>query len=225
MYQIRKPLGLIWSNLWSEKLFIVGLAIKLILIIALTPLIQQELFVPFIVNWVQNPASLPWAAHLSSGGELLAFPYGLVMFIFHLPTTILGYLIDQFFAIEYFSNIGFQISLLVADILLLIILLQAFENYWKKILLYYWLSPLVLFITYWHGQTDIIPVALFIYSLTLVKHGNYWASGVILACAIAAKHSMLLGTPFIIIYLLSHNGIHKEFQKFIGYLYQWEKII
>jgi len=217
MYQIRKPLGLIWSNLWSEKLFIVGLAIKLILIIALTPLIQQELFVPFIVNWVQNPASLPWAAHLSSGGELLAFPYGLVMFIFHLPTTILGYLIDQFFAIEYFSNIGFQISLLVADILLLIILLQAFENYWKKILLYYWLSPLVLFITYWHGQTDIIPVALFIYSLTLVKHGNYWASGVILACAIAAKHSMLLGTPFIIIYLLSHNGIHKEFQKFIAF--------
>jgi len=139
------------------------------------------------------------------------------MFIFHLPTTILGYLIDQFLTVEYFSNIGFQISLLVADILLLLILLQAFESLWKKILLYYWLSPLVLFITYWHGQTDIIPVALFIYSLTLVKHGNYWASGVILACAVAAKHSMLLGAPFIIIYLLSHNGIHKEFQKFIAF--------
>ena len=217
MYQIRKPLGLIWSNLWTEKLFLAGLAIKLILIIALTPLIQQELFVPFIVNWIQSPISLPWATHLSSGGELLAFPYGLVMFIFHLPTTILGYLIDQFLTVEYFSNIGFQISLLVADILLLLILLQAFESLWKKILLYYWLSPLVLFITYWHGQTDIIPVALFIYSLTLVKHGNYWASGVILACAVAAKHSMLLGAPFIIIYLLSHNGIHKEFQKFIAF--------
>jgi len=210
-------LGLIWSNLWTEKLFLAGLAIKLILIIALTPLIQQELFVPFIVNWIQSPISLPWATHLSSGGELLAFPYGLVMFIFHLPTTILGYLIDQFLTVEYFSNIGFQISLLVADILLLLILLQAFESLWKKILLYYWLSPLVLFITYWHGQTDIIPVALFIYSLTLVKHGNYWASGVILACAVAAKHSMLLGAPFIIIYLLSHNGIHKEFQKFIAF--------
>ena len=139
------------------------------------------------------------------------------MFIFHLPTTAIGWIIDHFFAVGYFTSIGFRISLFGADILLLLLLLQSFENHWKKVLIYYWLSPLVLFITYWHGQTDLIPVALFIYALTLVKRGNYWAAGLILACSIAAKHSMIIGVPFIILYLWSHNGINKELQRFLTF--------
>ncbi|MCS5624060.1 MAG: glycosyltransferase 87 family protein, partial [Candidatus Marinimicrobia bacterium] len=181
------------------------------------PIIQQEWFVPFIVSWIESPTTLPWSGYLLSGGDPLAFPYGAVMFIFHLPTTAIGWVIDHFFAVEYFTNIGFQVSLFGADILLLLLLLQSFENHWKKVLIYYWLSPLVLFITYWHGQTDLIPVALFIYALTLVKRGNYWAAGLILACSIAAKHSMIIGVPFIIIYLWSHNGINKELQRFLAF--------
>ena len=217
MHQICRPLGLIWSDLWREKLFRIGIVIKIILIIALMPTIQQEWFIPFIVNWIENPTTLPWSGYLLSGGDRLAFPYGVVMFIFHLPTTAIGWIIDHFFAVGYFTNIGFRISLFGADILLLLLLLQSFENHWKKVLIYYWLSPLVLFITYWHGQTDLIPVALFIYALTLVKRGNYWAAGLILAFSIAAKHSMIIGAPFIILYLWSHNGINKELQRFLAF--------
>jgi uridine kinase len=218
MHQISRPLGLIWSDLWSEKLFRIGIVIKIILIIALMPTIQQEWFIPFIVNWIESPTTLPWSGHLLSGGDPLAFPYGVVMFIFHLPTTAAGWIIDNFFAVGYFTSIGFRISLLWADILLLLLLLQTFEHHWRKVLIYYWLSPLVLFITYWHGQTDLIPVALFIYSLTLIKRRNYWATaGIILACSIAAKHSMLIGVPFIILYLWSHNGINKELQRFLTF--------
>ena len=217
MHQICRPLGLIWSDLWREKLFRIGIVIKIILIIALMPTIQQEWFIPFIVSWIENPTILPWSGHLATGGDPLAFPYGAVMFIFNLPTTAIGWIIDHFFAVEYFTSVGFRVSLFAADILLLLILLQSFENHWKKVLIYYWLSPLVLFITYWHGQTDLIPVALFIYALTLVKRGNYWAAGLILACSIAAKHSMIIGAPFIILYLWSHNGINKELQRFLAF--------
>ena len=217
MHQICRPLGLIWSDLWREKLFRIGIATKIILIIALMPTIQQEWFIPFIVSWIENPTILPWSGHLATGGDPLAFPYGAVMFIFHLPTTAIGWVVDHFFAVEYFTSVGFRVSLFGADILLLLVLLQSFENHWKKVLIYYWLSPLVLFITYWHGQTDLIPVALFIYALTLVKRGNYWAAGLILACSIAAKHSMIIGAPFIILYLWSHNGINKELQRFLAF--------
>ena len=217
MHQIHRPLGLIWSDLCKEKLFRIGIVIKIILIIALMPTIQQEWFIPFIVGWIESPTILPWSGHLATGGDTLAFPYGAVMFIFHLPTTAIGWVIDHFFAVEYFTSVGFRVSLFVADILLLLILLQSFENHWKKVLIYYWLSPLVLLITYWHGQTDLIPVALFIYALTLVKRGNYWAAGLILACSIAAKHSMIIGAPFIILYLWSHNGINKELQRFLAF--------
>jgi hypothetical protein len=48
-------LGLIWSDLWEEPFFRIGVAFKLVLIIFLVPTIQQEWFVPFIVNWLENP--------------------------------------------------------------------------------------------------------------------------------------------------------------------------
>ena len=98
MYQIYRPLGLIWSDLWREKLFRIGIVIKIILIIAFIPTIQQEWFIPFIVSWIENPTILPWSGHLATGGDPLAFPYGVVMFIFHLPTTAIGWFIDYFFA-------------------------------------------------------------------------------------------------------------------------------
>ena len=218
MHQIYRSLGLIWSDLWKEKLFRIGIVIKIVLIIALMPTIQQEWFIPFIVNWIENPTTLPWTGYLLSDGDHLAFPYGSVMFISLLPATAIGWIIDHFFAVGYFTSIGFRISLFGADILLLLLLLQIFEHHWKKVLIYYWLSPLVLFVTYWHGQIDLIPVALFIYSLTLIKRGNYWATaGIILACSIAAKHSMVIGAPFIILYLWSHNGINKELQRFLTF--------
>ena len=215
MHKVSRSLGLILSEAWSEPFFRIGLIVKLILIIILLPTIQQEWFVPFVVNWIENPITLPWSSHLLSGGDPLAFPYGPIMFIFHLPTTALGWMADILFGTQYFANIGFRISLFGADLLLLLLLLQAFEDHWKRIITYYWLSHLVLFITYWHGQTDLIPVVLFIYALTLIKRMNFKVAAILFACSIAAKHSMIIGVPFVILYLWSHGGNQKEFQNFI----------
>ena len=197
MHQVSRSLGLIWFNLWKEPIFKIGLTVKVILIIFLVPVIQQDWFVPFIVNWIENPNMLPWSAHLSMGGNPIAFPYGPVMFLSHLPTTSLGWLVDFLFDYNYFSNIGFRISLIVADIFLLIFLLQIFEKNWSRLLKYYWLSPLIIFISYWHGQTDLIPVVLFISALTFLKRGNFTAVGLLLALSLAAKHSIKnVGTPY-----------------------------
>jgi uridine kinase len=217
MHQVLRPLDLVWSDLIREKIFQLGIIIKFLLIIGLFPIIQEDWFVPFIVNWFENPLYIPWSSHLAKGGDPLAFPYGLIMFISHLPTTFIGWIVDNLFATNYFSHFGFRLSLFFADVFLLILLLQVFEKHWSKVLIYYWLSPLVIFITYWHGQTDLIPVALFVYSLTLIKRGNFWLAGIILAFSIGAKHSMIIGAPFIFLYLWSHNGINKELQSFLIY--------
>ncbi len=215
MHQVSRPLGLIWHDLWSDSFFRIGVAIKFVLIIFLLPEIQQQWFVPFIINWIENPTILPWSGHLLSGGDSLAFPYGPAMFIFHLPGTFVGWLFDQSLGVDYFANFGFRISLFSADILLLALLLQTFEKHWKKVLIFYWLSPLVMFITYWHGQTDIIPVTLFIYALALIRGKHFRVAGLLLACSIAAKHSMIISVPFIILYLWSRNGFRREFRMFL----------
>ncbi len=217
MYQTCRPLGLIWTDVLRENLFQIGFLLKAILIFLLLPIEQIEWFVPFMVNWLNSPLSLPWTDFLSSGGDQFSFPYGVIMFIAHLPTTLIGWIIDNLTQSSYFAGVGFRFSLLLADILLLLLFLQIFEQYWKKILIYFWLSPIVIFITYWHGVADIIPVVLFVFSLATIKQGKYWIAGMMLAFSIAAKHSMIIGVPFIFLYLWSHIGMNKQFQSFVIY--------
>ena len=69
MHQVCRPLGLVWADLFREKIFHLGILIKFFLIIALFPVIQLEWFVPFIVNWFEGPKNLPWSGYLLSGGD------------------------------------------------------------------------------------------------------------------------------------------------------------
>ena len=121
-------MGLIWNNLRREPLFQIGLAIKLFFIIIIVPKIQQDWFLPFMINWFENPFILPWTSFLLSDGDVLSFPYGPIMFLYHLPTTLLGWKIDQFVGGKYFSYLGFKISLLIGDFLLLLILFNLLKD-------------------------------------------------------------------------------------------------
>ena len=69
MHQICKPLDLIIYSLWGEKLFIIGVLIKVLFVLTFLPVIQSDWFVPFIVGWLDNPTSLPWSGHLETNGD------------------------------------------------------------------------------------------------------------------------------------------------------------
>ena len=217
MYQTSRTLGVTWSDLIRDRLFMAGLVIKLILIFAFIPTIQTEWFVPFIVDAIENPSFSPWSSFISSDKDILAFPYGPIMLLAHLPTTFLGWVIDSATGANYFSGLGFRLSLLGADMLLLTLLLQQFESRWRDLLIHYWLSPLVLLITYWHGQTDLIPIVLFMTSIILLKKNKLMLSGMILAASVAAKHSMLITMPFILIYSWFKRNNIKDVYRFVLY--------
>ena len=89
-----------FKKLKQEPLFQLGLLIKVLLIVFLVPQTQEKWFVPFIINWIENPLNLPWSSYILSGGSSLAFPYGPIMFIFHLPTTFIGWCFDLFFEVN-----------------------------------------------------------------------------------------------------------------------------
>ena len=168
-----------------------------------------------MVQTFEQPSVYPWSSYLDSGGSLLSFPYGPIMFLAHLPSTFIGWLIDSSTGLNYFSGFGFRVSLLMADILILVTLLQQFEDRWRGLLIHYWLSPLVIFITYWHGQTDLIPVAILVLSIALLKNKKILRSGLVFAGAVAAKHSMVIVLPFIAMYLWFKRGIVTNAYKFV----------
>lgn len=215
MYQVPRTLGLIWPDLLRDRIFFIGLILKLVLILVLIPEIQEEWFVSFVVQAFEHPSPNPWSLYQDSGGDVLAFPYGPIMFLAHLPSTFVGWLIDSLTGLNYFSSLGFRVSLLMADILILILLLQQFENRWRGLIIHYWLSPLVIFITYWHGQTDIVPVAILVLSIALLKNKKVLQSAIVFAGAVAAKHSMVIALPFIAMYLWFRRGTVTSVYKFI----------
>ncbi len=200
-----------WHSLWHEPLFRIGLSLKIIMIILCLPQIQEQWFVPFVVSVIEQPTLSPWTQFLQQGGDQLAFPYGPIMLLTHLPTVFLGWLTDLVFKTDYFAGLGFRISLLLADILILLMLVRIFSEHLRKIIIYYWLSPILIYITYWHGQTDIIPVSFLILGLFLLKINQINWSAISIAFAIAAKMSMAIIVPFFLIYL----WINKKLRLFI----------
>jgi len=211
LYEISKPLGIIVNDLFSEKRFILGLFVKLIFLVCVYPIIQGNWFVPFVVSFLSDPSISPWNNFFDSGGDLLAFPYGPTMLLVCLPATYLGATLDAVFGSVYFAGLGFRVTLFMADLCLLLVLLGQFRKYWKQIITYYWLSPLVLYIVYWHGQIDLIPVVLLFYSIGRLKKGDYKIGGTILALSVTSKYSMLIGVPIIFIYLWLNQSVKGGF--------------
>ena len=106
--------------------FLFGMAVRIILIVFLSPATQGEWFVPFIDNFINNPSIDPWNSHLDVDGNPLAFPCGPVMWLLLLPGTILGALGGAIFpgADPDLTAIGFSSGILILDMLLLIALLE-----------------------------------------------------------------------------------------------------
>ena len=194
-----------WKHFWHDPFFRIGLLAKIILILLVIPTVQEQWFVPFVVSVIEQPTLSPWTQFLQQGGDPLAFPYGLMMLLVHLPAVLVGYLADGIFGISYFSGVGFRVSLLLADFLVLLLLVKMFSEHLRKFVVYYWLSPILIYITYWHGQTDIIPVSFLMLGLFLLKVNRIKQSAISIAFAISAKMSMLIATPLFLIYLWTNK--------------------
>ncbi|WP_363799984.1 hypothetical protein ABU614_08240 [Lysobacter firmicutimachus] len=202
------------QRIWHDPVFRWGLAFKLALAALLVPQIQQAWFVPFVRHALLQPAWDPWSAFLADGGEAMAYPYGPVMLLAHMPGTALGLLADAALGSAYASGLGFRLGLLGADLCALALLARLWPERPRQLLWLYWWSPIVLYVTYWNGQTDIVPIALLLGSLLLLRRYRAGASGAALALAVAAKLSMLLAAPFFAIYLWRNKRLRSLLRPF-----------
>lgn len=202
------------ARLWRDPVFKLGLLLKVVLIVMLVPEIQQDWFVPFLRYAITHPSLDPWSGFLAAGGAPAAYPYGPVMLLAHLPGTLLGVLGDTVAHTDYLAGIGFRLSLLGADAAALYLLFRLFPERPRTLLWLYWWSPIALYVTYWNGQTDIVPIALLLLSLLLIRQYRAAASGVALGLALAAKFSMVLALPFVGIYLWRNKRLRSLLRPF-----------
>ena len=205
----------------DRGLFLTGLALRIALILTITPPVQEALFMPFFDAFLAAPSLDPWRAWLDAGRSAQAFPYGVVMFVLHLPFVLVGHGIDLVAGLDGRGmQLGFAGSLLAMDLLLLRTLRRwigemrtverGFESYLappaqpavaRYLLIFYWLSPLVLYVTYVHGQVDILPTLLLTIALRALSAGNAGLAGMALIAAIFAKASVIVMLPFLAFYV------------------------
>jgi uridine kinase len=208
-------MGLVPPDLRRDRLFLFGLGLRVLSLTLLVPGIQDKWFVPFLVESITQPHLDPWTHFLIGGGDPMSFPYGPVMFAAFLPLVLLGWLIGLPFGGEFLlAGLGLRLTLVLFDIAGLLVLRRMLPARPAMLSLVYWLSPLMLYVTYWHGQLDSVPVVLMLAAFQQTAERRFQASGLLLALACAAKLSMLLALPFLAVYLWQNKRLRSGFLPF-----------
>ncbi|MGL4388816.1 MAG: hypothetical protein ACRCTJ_05440, partial [Brevinema sp.] len=193
-------------------LFILGLLVKIYTILTYSPNIIQELFAPFVDYVIQNPFQNPYD-YFYSTEQLNIFPYGSLMFV------LFGWIKWFFYLITGNINttIPLMFSLLLMDISLLIILLKKLSTQTLYVILFYWLSPISFYITYIHGQLDVISTLFLMISFYFLD-SRLGLVSLFLGTAVAIKANNLLIVPFFLIYLYKNHITSSRYIKYMIYL-------
>ena len=201
----------ILPDLRRDPWFWLGLVLKISLLAVATPLTQVELFYPFISNAIAHVDINIWQSYLDNipaDAQRYPFPYGPVMAVAFLPFTAAGQGLDDYFQTTIYFGLGFKLTLLIFDFAALIILLKLWPALRRELVWFFWLSPLAIYITYWHGQLDIVPVVFLLGVFLFLKQIHAARAGLTMALAISAKLSMVVALPLTLIYLWRNKRLH-----------------
>lgn len=182
----------------------IWLIARVFLITIFSSAIQKNLFAPFLSNPNLDLID-PWGAWTNSLGRTDAFPYGFAMYLSFLPAILINRIL-QAVSIPLDFEVLVVITLLVVEFLLyrhLKIFDLRTRGFWSWAAIF---SPLVLFITYIHGQLDVIPTSLMTFSVICIFRNSWLKAGLFAGLAFAAKFSFVLAMPFFVVFFLANKS-------------------
>ncbi len=195
----------ILKNLFfKSNLFKVGLLLKVILSLCFSSLFLSDLFLPFVKYAVSHNILESYKDYYAIKSN--AFPYPpLMLYILAIPEYIYTFLRGNV-DISFIDLLVIRIPLIIADFIILLILIKLLRNT-KQILIWYWFNPIVIYISYIHGQLDIIPTAFLFLSLYFLFNNRLVYFLLFLAVSCSIKFHIIIVVPFVIIYLLKSRKI------------------
>ena len=178
--------------------FWLGLVGRLGLLACPTSRISRELFEPFLQAGVTGWPRNPWAAMPTAH-----FPYGTVLYALlaaprHAVAALLG---PAALADPVLSQALVKAPLLACDVVLLTMLCWLSPKREPSMVRAYWLNPVLIYITYVHGQLDVATTMFATASLLALMKGKPARAGVAWAAAALCKAHVLVGLPFVLAYL------------------------
>lgn len=186
----------------KSRLFWFGLVLKILLSLFFASGYLRELFAPFGNYFISSGFEDPYL-YFNQHGKGVEFPYPTFMLVlFSLPRAVLWPIFPG--SVEAFTimdSLIYRLPLLAADFVILLVLIRWLKTRTRQVLIWYWLSPVLIYINYFHGQLDVIPMALMMVSLYFLFKSRWFVAFLFLGLAISAKTNMVLVFPFYILYL------------------------
>lgn len=196
--------------LFSRSDFLFGLSVRLLLLGFVSTGVMTDLFIPFVDGFLENPRWNPWAdfpSHYFPYGSFLLLPFVLV------KGVLIGIFGEIALSSNFLSYVAMKLPLLVFDIGLLLILKRMSVAAKESIIKYYWLNPVLIYITYIHGQLDVVPIFFATLSLYLLIEKKHTASAVLMGVASVCKLNTLLLVPLMLAYLWNAAFMHQAVRK------------
>lgn len=180
------------QKIFSHPLFIAGCCIKLACALLFSSDYLLKFFIPFVDYFVDSGKN-PYA-HFYAAGKEAVFPYpAFMLYLLAIPGKLFPFLP---------KILCYRLTLFAADVTILLVLCSWAKTSFDKVLKLYWLCPVLIYISYIHGQLDVVPVAILMTSLYLLFHERFALSLLCLGLSIAAKTSMVLAYPLFFIYMI-----------------------
>lgn len=181
------------------------LLFKVILFLIFSSAYSNDLFIPFLDHFVKSllegNIQSPWQA--TNSLPIDAFPYH--------PSMLYVYSIFQIPAV-YFNaglvvkKISFLLPTLLADIIIYQVIQKFFPERNRSITVIYFLSPIILYAIYMHGQLDLWPTALLLLSIYYLLDDKHFKSSIYLGLAMTFKLHVAAVIPLYFFYILKRKG-------------------
>ncbi len=186
------------QKIWKSPYFLIGLVIRILCVPYFGSHYLTELFIPFLDAAVLDPLSNPWSRFPPH-----YFPYGSVLFLILFIPRWICYLVIGKAALGtgILGLATLKLSLLALDIILLSTLLGLAKEKTRRILLYYWLNPIVIYISFIHGQLDIAAMCFSLVAIALLIEQRTATAAVALAAGTLCKFHVVAIAPLMMAYL------------------------
>ncbi len=192
------------QEILQSKLFWFGLILKITFSALFASKFLSDFFLPFIDFYTKSQFENPYQ-YFASQGKLNSFPYpALMLWILSLPYLTLSP------TSPLAAIFTLRIPILIADFVILLTLSRWLKYKLDKVIIFYWLSPVLIYINYIHGQLDVIPISILLASLYFLFKEKLILSSLLLGAAVACKTNILLAIPFFFIFLFSKKFDRKK---------------
>lgn len=194
------------SRLLRSPAFLAGAALRLALLPVLGSSYLTDLFIPFLDQAVLHPTQNPWSLSPPS-----FFPYGSVLFAILFVPRWLAHALFGGIALGT-GPLGLALvkgPLLALDLLLLLLLARLAPRREREVTWLYWLNPVLVYVTYVHGQLDVAAMMFLVLGLYLLAADRILPSALAMAAAALCKFQVVLVIPFVLVFLWNRHFVRR----------------